>query len=58
MLTQAVCRRSYGKAWFGAFWQPELPHAEIFLNLAEHELYHVGQLTIYRWSRGDNPYSW
>lgn len=49
---------SIGDAWFGALWLPKLPRAEIFLNIAEHELYHVGQLTAYLWSRGDNPYNW
>lgn len=45
-------------AWFGSFWQPELPRAELFLNIAAHELYHIGQLVTYLWLRGDNPYEW
>ena len=44
--------------WFGSFWQPTLPRAEVFLNVASHELYHVGQLVSYMWARGDNPYEW
>jgi uncharacterized damage-inducible protein DinB len=47
-----------GKAWFGTFWPTTLPRAEVFLNVCEHEFYHVGQLTTYLWTRGDNPYKW
>jgi uncharacterized damage-inducible protein DinB len=35
-----------------------LPRAELVLNIADHEYYHVGQLTSYPWFRGDNPYHW
>ena len=48
----------YGGPWFGSLWLPTLPRAEVFLNVAEHEFYHVGQLTSYLWARGDNPYNW
>ncbi len=44
--------------WFGSLMLSTVPRAEIFVNLAEHEWYHVGQLTSYLWSRGDNPYHW
>jgi len=47
-----------GDAWFGTFWPASLPRAELFLNVSEHEFYHVGQLTSYLWSRGDDPYKW
>jgi uncharacterized damage-inducible protein DinB len=49
---------SYLGAWFGSFWLPELPRAELFLNIADHEHYHIGQLTSYLWFRGDDPYKW
>lgn len=47
-----------GKQWFGTMWLPEMPRAEHFLNMSEHEFYHVGQLISYLWSRGDDPYQW
>lgn len=47
-----------GQAWFGTLWLPMMPRAEHFLNIAEHEFYHVGQLISYLWSRGDDPYKW
>ena len=47
-----------GKQWFGTFWKPVMPRAEHFLNISEHEFYHVGQLTVYLWMRGEDPYSW
>jgi len=47
-----------GQAWFGTMWLPAMPRAEHFLNIAEHEFYHVGQLISYLWSRGDDPYKW
>jgi hypothetical protein len=47
-----------GEAWFGTLWLPEMPRAEHFLNIAEHEFYHVGQLISYLWCRGDDPYKW
>jgi len=49
---------AYGGAWFGSFWKPELPRAELFLNISDHEYYHVGQLISYLWFRGDDPYKW
>lgn len=47
-----------GRAWYGTFWPERVPRAEVFLNIAEHELYHVGQLVTYLWARGDDPYRW
>ena len=47
-----------GQAWFGTLWLPAMPRAEHFLNIAEHEFYHVGQLISYLWCRGDDPYKW
>lgn len=44
--------------WFGTFWRSSMPRAEYFLNIAEHEFYHVGQIYSYLWCRGDNPYDW
>ena len=47
-----------GEAWFGTLWLPTMPRAEHFLNIAEHEFYHVGQLISYLWCHGDDPYKW
>jgi uncharacterized damage-inducible protein DinB len=47
-----------GQAWFGTMWLPEMPRAEHFLNIAEHEFYHTGQLISYLWCHGDDPYKW
>ena len=47
-----------GEQWFGTMWLPTMPRAEHFLNIAEHEFYHVGQLISYLWARGDDPYKW
>ncbi len=44
--------------YYGTLWLPTLPRAEHFLNVAEHEFYHVGQLIAYLWARGDDPYRW
>jgi uncharacterized damage-inducible protein DinB len=41
-----------GEAWFGTMWLPEMPRSEFFLNIAEHEYYHVGQLISYLWCKG------
>ena len=49
---------TYCGAWFGSYWRPTMPRAELFLNIAEHEYYHVGQLISYLWFRGDDPYKW
>ncbi len=42
-----------GEAWFGTLWLPAMPRAEHFLNIAEHEYYHVGQLISYLWYKGE-----
>lgn len=42
--------------WFASLMLPMVPRAEIFLNIADHEWYHVGQLTSYLWAIGYNPY--
>lgn len=44
--------------WFASLMLPTVPRAEVFVNIADHEWYHVGQLTSYLWARGDNPYHW
>jgi uncharacterized damage-inducible protein DinB len=49
---------SFGAGWLGSLDLPTIPRAEVFLNIADHEWYHTGQLTSYLWSRGDNPYEW
>lgn len=46
----------FGGGWFGSFGLPTIPRAEVFLNVADHEWYHVGQLTSYLWARGIDPY--
>ncbi len=49
---------SFDGGWFASLMLPTVPRAEVFLNIADHEWYHVGQLTSYMWTRGDNPYQW
>ena len=44
--------------WFASLMLPTVPRAEIFLNIADHEWYHVGQLTSYLWALGHDPYEW
>lgn len=44
--------------YYGTLWLPTMPRAEHFLNVAEHEFYHVGQPISYLWARGDDPYRW
>lgn len=49
---------SFDGGWFASLMLPTVPRAEVFVNIADHEWYHVGQLTSYLWARGDNPYDW
>ena len=42
-----------GNPWFGTLWLPAMPRSEHFLNIAEHEYYHVGQLISYLWYKGE-----
>jgi uncharacterized damage-inducible protein DinB len=49
---------SFGGGWLASLTLPTVPRAEIFVNIADHEWYHVGQLTSYLWARGDDPYQW
>ena len=44
--------------WLGALRLGAIPRAEVFITIAQHEWYHVGQLTSYLWARGDHPYNW
>lgn len=44
--------------WFASLMLPTVPRAEVFLNIADHEWYHAGQLTSYLWACGEDPYSW
>ncbi|MDQ2687554.1 MAG: DinB family protein [Armatimonadota bacterium] len=44
--------------WFASLMLPTVPRAEVFVNIADHEWYHVGQLTSYLWAHGENPYNW
>jgi uncharacterized damage-inducible protein DinB len=46
------------EGWFESLNQREVPLAENFRSIAQHEWYHVGQLVSYLWSRGDDPYKW
>ena len=49
---------SFDGGWFASLMLSTVPRAEVFVNIADHEWYHVGQLTSYLWARGDNPYDW
>lgn len=53
-LTEEV---EYGGGWLGSLGLPTVPRAEVFLNVAEHEWYHVAQITSYLWARGVDPYA-
>lgn len=44
--------------WWEALRLTECPRSEILRNIAAHEWYHTGQLVVYRWMSGDDPYSW
>jgi uncharacterized damage-inducible protein DinB len=46
------------KKWFEGLRLEEVPLAEIFRGIAQHEAYHTGQLVSYLWARGDDPYKW
>jgi uncharacterized damage-inducible protein DinB len=48
----------FDAGWFGSLGLPTIPRAEVFINVADHEWYHWGQLTTYLWTRGDDPYKW
>jgi uncharacterized damage-inducible protein DinB len=48
---------AFDAGWFGSLGLSLIPRAEVFLNIADHEWYHVGQLTSYLWARGVNPYT-
>jgi len=47
----------FGGGWFGSLGLPTVPRAEVFVSVADHEWYHVGQLTSYLWARGIDPYA-
>lgn len=49
---------SFDGGWFASLMLPTVPRAEIFLNIADHEWYYVGQLTSYLWALGHNHYEW
>jgi uncharacterized damage-inducible protein DinB len=44
--------------WREALRITDCPLSEVLGNIATHESYHTGQLVIYLWVRGDNPYEW
>jgi len=44
------------EAWHGYFGGPTVEPEEIIRWVARHEYYHLGQIIIYRWMLGDNPY--
>lgn len=44
--------------WWEALRLTECPRSEVIRNIAAHEWYHTGQLVIYLWSRGVDPYDW
>src|SRR5262249_18407780 len=48
----------FGAGWFGSLGLAAIPRADVFINVADHEWYHWGQLTTYPWIRGDDPYKW
>ncbi len=56
--TELADEISFDGGWFASLMLPTVPRAEVFVNIADHEWYHVGQLTSYLWARGDDPYGW
>lgn len=48
----------FNGGWFGSLTLETIPRAEVFVNVSDHEWYHVGQLISYLWFRGDDPYKW
>jgi hypothetical protein len=44
--------------WFVTSALAEVPRSEVFISIAQHEWYHVGQLVTYCWIQGDDPYNW
>lgn len=42
--------------WLGSLGLETLPRSEVFVNIASHEWYHVGQLTSYLGAMGVSPY--
>ena len=44
--------------WFTSLSLEEVPRAEVFRSIAQHEWYQVGYLVTYCWAMGDNPYEW
>lgn len=38
------------------YWGDAIEPEEAFRWIGRHEYYHLGQIIIYRWLRGDNPY--
>ena len=56
--TDLAAEVPFDGGWFASLTLPTVPRAEVFVNIADHEWYHVGQLTSYLWARGDDPYHW
>lgn len=44
--------------WGVALGIENIPRSEVLRGIAQHEAYHVGQLTSYLWAHGDDPYEW
>jgi len=49
---------SLPEPWWEALRLLECPRSEMLRNASAHEWYHTGQLIVYLWMRGDNPYEW
>jgi uncharacterized damage-inducible protein DinB len=45
------------ESWHGYFGSPTVEPEELLRWIARHEYYHLGQMILYRWMRGDNPYA-
>jgi uncharacterized damage-inducible protein DinB len=48
---------SLPESWHGYFNSPTVEPEELLRWIVRHEYYHLGQIIIYRWVRGDNPYA-
>ncbi|MBS1708477.1 MAG: DinB family protein [Armatimonadetes bacterium] len=46
------------EGWYEALGLLQCPLSEVLRTVAAHEWYHTGQLVMYLWSRGEDPYAW
>jgi uncharacterized damage-inducible protein DinB len=59
-LSEAELERTVANpdGWYEALGLNQCPLSEVLRTVAAHEWYHTGQLVMYLWSRGEDPYAW